>query len=98
MGGDFICEASAADWLADHIEAGADPCGAPDIEIDLAMPPDYFRVYSRGGEHGEDVNINIQNLRDPSAPRGRTYAISGVSPGAAKSLVAQLRRSQASFP
>jgi hypothetical protein len=100
MGGDIVCEATAANWLADHIEAAtADPWGAPDV--DQEMPPDHFVVYTRGGEHGEDINVHIHNRRDPSAPRGQIYALSGISPAAAMKIVAQLRllntRSQAVF-
>ncbi len=89
LGGDFVCEASAAGWLAERIEAAANPCGAPDV--DQAIPPDHFIIFSRGGEHGEDVNVHTHNRRDPSAPRGGTYTLSGISPGAAKSIAAQLR-------
>lgn len=90
MGGDITCEATAAGWLADHIEAAtADSWGVPDV--DYEMPPDHFLVYTRGGEHGEDINVNIHNRRDRAAPRGQTYAIGGISPAAALSIVAQLR-------
>ncbi len=89
LGGDFVCEVSAAGWPADHIEAAADPCGAPDV--DQVIPPDHFIIFSRGGEHGEDVNVPAHNRRDPSAPRGGTYTLSGISPGAARSIAAQLR-------
>ena len=90
MGGDIICEAIAAGWLADHVEAATS--NSWDLrDVDQEMPPDHFLVYTRGGEHGEDINVNIQNLRDPAAPRGRTYALSGISPAAALSIVAQLR-------
>jgi hypothetical protein len=89
LGGDFVCEASAAGWLADRIEAAADPWGAPDV--DEIMLPDHFIIFSRGGEHGEDTNVHLHNLREPSAPRGGTYALSGIWPGVAKSVAAQLR-------
>jgi hypothetical protein len=84
-----MCEASAAGRLADQIEAAADPCGPPDV--DQVMPPDHFIIFSRGGEHGEDVNVHAHNRRDPSAPRGGTYTLSGISPGVARSIAGQLR-------
>ena len=89
MGGDLICEASAAGWLADHIEAASEPYGAPDI--DQEMPPDHFVVFTRGGEHGEDINVHVYNRRDPGAPLGRIYTLSGISPRQAKNIAAQLR-------
>jgi hypothetical protein len=90
MGGDFICEATAAGWLADHIEAATSDSW--DVrDVDQEMPPDHFLVYTRGGEHGEDINVNIHNHRDPAAPRGQVYAIGGISPAAALKIVAQLR-------
>jgi hypothetical protein len=90
MGGVIVCEATAANWLADHIAAAAaDNWSTPDV--DQEMPPDHFLVYTRGGEHGEDINVNIQNRRDSAAPRGQVYAIGGISPAAATEIVAQLR-------
>jgi len=90
MGGVMVCEATAANWLADHIEAAAaDNWSTPDV--DQEVPPDHFLVYTRGGEHGEDINVNIHNRRDPAAPRGQVYAIGGISPAAALKIVAQLR-------
>ena len=88
LGGDMVCEVSAAGWLADHIDAAADMAGAPDV--DQAIPPDHFIVLSRGGEHGEDTNVHMYNRRDPFAPRGGTYALSGITPGVARSIAAQL--------
>lgn len=89
MGGDLVCEASATDWLADRIEAATEPCGAADV--DQTMPPDHFLIFVRGGEHGEDTNVHVHNRRDPGAPRGGTYTLSGISPGVARSVAAQLR-------
>ncbi len=89
LGGDLVCEASAAGWLADHIEIATDAWSAPDV--DVVMPPDHFLVYARGGEHGEDTNVHVHNWRDPGAPLGRTYALSGISILVAKHIVAQLR-------
>ena len=90
MGGVIVFEATAANWLADHIEAAAaDDWDARDV--DQEMPPDHFLVYTRGGEHGEDINVNIHNRRDPAAPRGQVYAVGGISPAAALQIVAQLR-------
>ncbi len=90
MGGDLVCEATAAHWLADHVEvATSDSWDTPDVDQDL--PPDHFRIYSRGGEHGEDINVNIHNHRDPAVPRGQVYALSGISLAAAMKIVAQLR-------
>lgn len=87
-GGEFFCEASAARWLADRLRDAADLWSVPDIE--QAMPPDYFHVFQRGGEHGEDVNVHVQNWRDPSAPRGKTYVIGGMTPGTARKLAEEL--------
>jgi hypothetical protein len=89
MMGVVFCEASAAGWLAGRIEAAAEPCGAPDL--DQAMPPDHFLIFVRGGEHGEDTNVHVHNSRDPGAPRAGTYTMSGISPGAARSIATQLR-------
>lgn len=90
MSGDIVCEATAAAWLADQIEATtADSWDLPDV--DKEMPPDHFLIYTRGGEHGEDINVHIHNRRDPAAPRGQTYAVGGISPAAALRIVAQLR-------
>ena len=89
MGGNFVCEVSAASWLADHIEVAADVWSAPDVEVE--MPPDHLLVFARGGEHGEDTNVHIHNRRDPGAPRGGIYTMSGISIPTAKHIVAQLR-------
>ena len=89
MGSDFVCEASAASWLADRIEEAANAYSAPDVE--QAMPPDHFLVFARGGEHGEDINVHIHNRRDPLAPRGKTYTISGMAPATARKLAGELR-------
>ncbi len=89
LGGDFVFEAGAAGWLADHIEAAADPCGIPDL--DQVMPPDHFLIFARGGEHGEDTNVHLHNLRDPGAQRGGTYTLSGISPAVARNIATQLR-------
>jgi hypothetical protein len=89
MGGVLVCEASAAGWLAGRFEAAAEPCGAADV--DQAMPPDHFLIFVRGGEHGEDTNVHVHNRRNPGAPRGRTYTLSGISPGVARSIAARLR-------
>jgi hypothetical protein len=88
MGGDLIFEAGAAGWLAERIEAAADPCGAPDV--DQRMQPDHFVVLSRGGEHGEEVNVHVHNRRDPSVLLGGTYALGGMSPATARDIAAQL--------
>ena len=58
--------------------------------MDQEIPPDHFVVYTRGGDHGEDINVDIHNRRDPAAPHGQIYAISGISPAAALRIVAQL--------
>jgi hypothetical protein len=89
MGGEFVCEASAASWLADRIQDAADLWSVPDIE--QAMPPDHFHVFQRGGEHGEDVNVHVQNWRDPTAPRGKDYVLGGMTPETARKLAADLR-------
>lgn len=96
MGGDFVFEADAAGWLAERIEAAADSYSVPDVE--QAMPPDHFLVFARGGEHGEDPNVHVHNRRDPLAPRGKTYTISGMAPETARELVCQLARTQAVAP
>jgi hypothetical protein len=89
MGGDLIAQLTAAPWLADQIQQAADEWSAPDVDRDI--PPDHFRIYPRGGEHGEDIDVNLINLRDPAAQRGKTYALSVISPTAAHKVAADLR-------
>lgn len=89
LGGDFVCEMDAAGWLADRLDAAAGPCGAP--PVDQLMPPDHFLIFVRGGERGEDLNVNLHNRRDPSAPRGGNYALSAITPEGAKSIAAEMR-------
>ena len=89
MGGDLIVHLASAHWLADQIHQAVDDWSAPDV--DRHMPPYHFLVYTRGCEHGDRINVNVQNLRDPAASRGQVYALSGVSPAAAMKIVAQLR-------
>jgi hypothetical protein len=84
--GNFVCEASAARWLADRIDAASEDEGAP--EVSAPMPPDHFTIFVRGDRL---MNAHVHNERDPNAPRGGLYVLSGIEIQTAKKFVADLR-------
>jgi hypothetical protein len=87
MGGDLVCQASAAAWLADRLDEASGPQGAPEVE--QAMLPDHFTVFCGGSDW--EPNVHLHNDRDPGAPRGKTYVLSGLQETTTRSLAAQLR-------
>lgn len=88
LGGDFMFAPQIASWLADQLELAADDKLSRTTH-DVA--PDHLKVFVRGGERGEPINIHVHNDRDATAPHGRTYTMSGLSPYVARKLAANLR-------
>ena len=84
LGGDFKCEKSSLGWLADQLEAAADERV---VEVAHHAPPDHLEVFGRGGDHGEDINVNVLNTRDGE----RAYSLSALTPDGARKLAAELR-------
>src|SRR4051812_35642785 len=88
----FICQASAAPWLADQIVAAATSWVYPDVG--LAIPPDYFTVSITGGQgvNVQDTYVHVRNDRDPAAPfGGKTYSLGDITTDEAQIMAAQLR-------
>jgi hypothetical protein len=89
MGGDFLFDAGALDWVTEKVALAAEDNLPDDAECD--KPPDRIKVFLAGGHRYDDVNVNLLNWRDPAAPRGKIYGISGMSREVARVLVEQLR-------
>ena len=89
MSGEFVFEASATDWLTEYLLKAADD-DLPQTE-EASMPPDLFRVYIGGGHRYDDINVNASNQRDPAAPHGKLYVLTGLPCNLARTLVDQIR-------
>jgi hypothetical protein len=88
LGGDFLFDPRSKAWLADQLEAAA----AESItEITHDAPHDHLTVFTRGGDHGQPINIHVHNKRDGA----RTYTLSAMSPEVARKLAANLRSAHA---
>jgi hypothetical protein len=88
LGGDFRFDPRSKAWLAEQLEAAADDSIS---RITHDAPPDHFTVYTRGGDRGQPININVHNKREGA----RTYTIGGMSPEVARKLAADLRSAHA---
>jgi hypothetical protein len=84
LGGDFKCAKSSLPWLIAQLEAVANE-QASEVTHDAA--PDHLEVFGRGGDHGEDINVNVLNTRDGE----RAYSLSAMTPEGARKLAADLR-------
>ena len=88
LGGAFMCEPHVAGWLADQLELAAEEQVS---ETANDAPPDHVVVFLRGGEHGAPINIHVHNDREASAPHGKTYTLSAMSPAVARKLASDIR-------
>lgn len=88
IGGDFVFGAGCLKWLVAQLELAVEEKIS---EVEAAFPPDLIKVYIGGGQGYEDININAHNHRDPSAPYGKLYVISGMPRETARTLIGQLR-------
>lgn len=87
MGGEFVFESSASDWLAECLARAADE-DLPDT--DAVMPPDHFLVYLGGGQRYDDMNVTVSNHRDPASVYGKLYVLLGMDRDVARTLADQL--------
>lgn len=85
---EFIFQSSTGRWLCEQLVLAADD-KMPDT--DTSIPPDNFTIYNRGAMRYDPINVNVINLRDASAPYGKTYALSGLSSEQTLALVALIR-------
>lgn len=86
---EFIFEVSAGAWLAEKLLLAADDNLH---NTDGSFPPDQFRVTIGGGQRYDDINVNLSNERDPTAPHGKLYTLSGMEVEVARNLADQLRQ------
>ena len=81
---ELVLDTSAAGVVAARLGA---VCATPQ-EVDLAVPPDHFRITV--DDRAPQPRVVLRNLRDPAAVAGGAYGLSGMSVATARTLAAAL--------
>jgi hypothetical protein len=88
LGGEFRCQPSSLPWLIGQLEAVASERAS---EAAHDAPPDHLEVFARGGDHGEDININININVLNTCDGERSYSLGAMTPEVAQRLASELR-------